>query len=106
MTKDLRKAIITRSWLKNAFNKKRTKQNWEKYKKQRNFVVKLLRRTKYEYFNKIIIKNLTDNKTFWKTIKPYFNNSNKSSNKKILSKNEEILTNPKSVASKYKSRYR
>ena len=98
MTRDLRKAIMTRSRLKNAFNKKRTKQSWEKYKKQRNFVVKLLRRTKYEYFNKIDIKNLADNKTFWKTIKPFFNNSNKNSNKIFLNENEEILSNPKSVA--------
>ena len=52
MTKALRKAIMTRSRLKNIYNKKRSYDNWDKYKKQRNFCVKLLRKTKQDYFNK------------------------------------------------------
>ena len=46
MTKALRKAIISRSKPKNIYNKKRSYDNWDKYKKQRNFCVKLLRKTK------------------------------------------------------------
>ena len=38
MTKALRKAIMTRSRLKNAYLKTRNSKNWENYKKQRNFV--------------------------------------------------------------------
>ena len=48
MTKALRKAIITRSRLGNIYNKKRSNDNWDKYKKQRNFCVKLLRKTKQD----------------------------------------------------------
>ena len=33
MTKALRKAIMTRSRLKNIYNKKRSYDNWDKYKK-------------------------------------------------------------------------
>ena len=43
MTKALQKAIMTCSRLKNIYNKKRSYNNWDKYKKQRNFCVKLLR---------------------------------------------------------------
>ena len=46
MTKSLRKAIMLRSKLKNNFNKQRSYENWGIYKKQRNIVFKLLRRTK------------------------------------------------------------
>ena len=46
MTKALRKAIMTRSRLKNIYNKKRSYDNWDKYKKQKNFYVTLLRKTK------------------------------------------------------------
>ena len=40
------KNVMHRSKLKNVYNKKRTNVNWANYKKQRNFCVTLLRRTK------------------------------------------------------------
>ena len=46
--------------------------NWKNYKKQRNFCVDLLGKTKTEYFKNLNIKDLSDNRKFWKTIKPYF----------------------------------
>ena len=71
MTKALRKAIMHRSKLKNIFHKTRAKEDWKKYKKQSNFCVNLLRNTKNNYFQKLNIKDLTDNKKFWKTVKPF-----------------------------------
>ena len=72
MTKVLRKAIMHRSKLKNIFHKTKAKEDWNNYKKQRNFCVNLLRNIKKEYFQKVYIKDLTDNKKFWKTIKTFF----------------------------------
>ena len=46
MTKTLRKASTHRSRLKKIFICKRNDTNWENYKKQRNFFVDLLRKTK------------------------------------------------------------
>ena len=46
MIKQLRKAIMRRSRLKNIYNKTRSPENWDNYKKQRNFCVDLLRKTK------------------------------------------------------------
>ena len=74
MTKSLRKAIVLRSRLKNNFNKKRSYENWDNFKKQRNFCVKLLRQTKVKYFSDINVKSICDNKKFWTTIKPFFSN--------------------------------
>ena len=51
MTKALQKAIMMRSRLKNIYNKKRFCNNWDKYKKHRNFCMKVLRKTKQDYFN-------------------------------------------------------
>ena len=70
MSKTLRKSVMVRSKLKNKYNKNRTEENWGSYKKQRNFCVNLLRKTKKDYFNDLNINNITDNKVFWKTIKP------------------------------------
>ena len=46
MTKPLRKAITHRSRLKSIFNKSRTPKTRDSYKKQRNFCVNVLRKTK------------------------------------------------------------
>ena len=66
MTKALRKTIMTRSRLKNAYLKTRNSKNWENYKKQRNFCTDLLKKTKSEYFRNLNIKELNNNKKFWK----------------------------------------
>ena len=54
MTKTLRNATMHRTRLKNIYICKRNDKNRENYKKQRNFCVDLLRKTKTEY-----TKNLT-----------------------------------------------
>ena len=99
MTKNLRKAIMFRSQLKNLYNKKRTQENWDNYKKQRNFCVNLLKKTKKEYFNKLNIKDLSSNKKFWKTIKPYFSNKGLNGNKFLLIENDNLISNEKDLAS-------
>ena len=73
MTKNLRKAIMHRSKFKNRFNKCRTYENWCNYKTQRNYCVNLLRKTKQQYYKNLNLNEVTDNRTFWQTIKPYFN---------------------------------
>ena len=98
MSKALRKAIMVRSKLKNKYNKNRTEENWDSYKKQRNFCVNLLRKTKKDYFNDLNIKNITDNKAFWKTIKPYFSNKGLNSSSLILSEKNKIVTNDQDIA--------
>ena len=37
-------------------------ENWDNYKKQRNFYVKLLRQTKEKYFSDINVKSISNNK--------------------------------------------
>ena len=98
MTKTLRKAIMTRSRLKNICNKKRSYDNWDKYKKQRNICVKLLRKTKQGYFNNIDIKSVIDIKKFWKTIRPYFSNKGLNSNKIFLSEKGRLIKDPAAIA--------
>ena len=58
MTKELRKAIMKRSQLKNTYNKNHNYVNWYLYKKQRNFCVSLLRKTKKNYFKNVKIQDI------------------------------------------------
>ena len=41
-------------------------------KKQRNLCVSLIRREKKNFLNNISTRDIADNKTFWKTVKPLF----------------------------------
>ena len=47
---------------------------------------------KREYFQNLNIKSINDNKTFWKTVKPFFSDKgNKDQRKIILDENNEII---------------
>ena len=72
------------SRLKNNFNKQRSDENWDNYKMQRNFNVKLLRQTKEKQFSDINVKSIFDNKKVWKTIKPFFSNKGLNTNNMML----------------------
>ena len=98
MTKELRKEIMNRSRLKRIYNKNKRYQDWENYKNQRNLCYSLLRRTKKQYFNNINLKDISDNKKFWKCVTPYFSEKGSASTKLMLIENEEILTNESMVA--------
>ena len=44
------------------------------YKRQINFCVKLLGKSKKDFYNNLSVKRITDNRKFWQTIKPNYNN--------------------------------
>ena len=72
MNKNLKKEIMNRSRLKNKFLKHSSEENRLAYNKQRNLCTSILRKEKRNYFETLDTSKVTDNKTFWKTIKPMF----------------------------------
>ena len=50
----------------------RNYENWYLYKKQSNFRLSLLRKTKRNYFKNMKMQEIVDDKKFWKIIWPYF----------------------------------
>ena len=72
ITKQGWKAIMTRSRLPNEFLKIKSQEYKQVYNKQRNLCVTMIRKTKKYYFNDPNVRNITDNKQFWKTVKPFF----------------------------------
>ena len=65
MNKNLRKAIMTRSRLKNLYNKTPNVENEVNYKKQRNYCVNLLKKSRKRYYHNIDIRRVTDSRKFW-----------------------------------------
>ena len=72
ITKKLSKEIMIRTRLRNKFFKTKKETDREKYNKQRNYCVSLIRKEKNNYFSNINTRDITDNKRFWKTVKPLF----------------------------------
>ena len=78
MAEELQREIMLRSKLKDKFNKERYHISWCNYKRQRNRCLSILRKAKKEYCNSLNTNQVSDNKLFWKTVKPFF--SGKGSN--------------------------
>ena len=70
MSKTLRKAIMKWSKLRirNTFNKNRSFENWQNYKRYRNICSNILKSTKKTFFANLNINEITDNRKFWKTV--------------------------------------
>ena len=103
MTKELRKAIMQRSKLRNKLNKFRTPEANSAYKKQRNICTSLLRKTKRNYFENLDPSAISDNKKFWKTIKPLFSDKVVTTSKITLCENDEVHDNDAQVAEDFGS---
>ena len=61
---------MKRSRLRNIYLKNRSDYDKREYNKQRSYCVSLLRKTKTNYCVNLNEKDLTDNKQFWRTVKP------------------------------------
>ena len=72
IAKEYSKAIMKRSKLRNNCLKNKSDANRMLYKKQRNYCVSLLRNSKTNYYANLDDKKQSDNKLFWKVIKPSF----------------------------------
>ena len=83
INKTILKAIMNQSQLKNKFLKTRSNEDKKAYNTQRNYCLTLVTKAKKDYYNNLDHENVTDNKTFWKSIKPLFSEKSSTHNKII-----------------------
>ena len=92
MTKNVHKAIMKRSILRNKFLSDRTEMSRREYKKQQNFCVNLLKRAKIDHFANLDINSISDDKQFWQIVKPLFSNKVKGKTTiKLVEKDEWLM---------------
>ena len=91
LKKNVSKVIMTRSKLGNKILTNRAEENMSLYFKQRNYCVSFLRKAKKVYHSNLDEKNVTDNRSFWKTIKPLLFDKLTNKKKTNLSENREML---------------
>ena len=102
---------MKRSRLRNKVLNTKSDIDRKAYNKQRNLCVSLIRSEKKNFFSNINTSDITDNKTFWKTVKPFFTDKIKTKpkitliEKKIVSQegqeeivSEKIITEDQAVA--------
>ena len=92
MNKILQKVIMNRSRLLNRYRKEKTEATRSTYKRQRNFCVKLSRKTKKEFYNNLNVKYITENKLFWKTVKPSFTDKTLKDERITLVENNKVVS--------------
>ena len=106
MTRNLRKAIMTRSKLEKRFYKTKSMDDGIAYKRQKNFVSRLYKKERANFYKSIYPKILTDNRNFWKNIKPYFNEKGPNSRKITLVSGNNIISEDTEVAAKFNTFFR
>ena len=98
VTKALRKAIMRRSKLEKIYFKKQTNELLKAYKKQKNYCSKLYKKERKKFFDNLNTSVVSDNKTFWKVIKPFFTNKSTFGRNIKLIEKEEILKDDTEIA--------
>ena len=79
-------------------DKYKTSESRDKYKRQRNYCVGLLRQVKQNYYENLNVKVISDNKIFWKNIKPLFSDKNPTNSKITLIEDKEIVSDNRKCA--------
>ena len=97
MNGELRKAINVRDAFKRRYYKCKNQANWERYRYQRNLVVKLRRKSLNRY-TKEKCTGQAGTKSFWKTVKPLISDKTISNDcDVILFENENVVNDAASV---------
>ena len=74
MNRELSKAIMNRSRVKNRYLKWPSRENFLNYSKAKQVCNKLAKSTKVDYFKKVTDNNgksFVNSKSFWNTVKPF-----------------------------------
>ena len=103
MNKSVQKAIMVRTQLLNKFRKENPFINKLAYKRQRTFCTKLIKKTKRNFYYNLNVNKITDNKSFWKTVKPSFTEKTLKDEKIVLVENDTTFSKENEVAEIFRS---
>ena len=96
---------MTRTRLLNKYRKDNNAGNLFAYKRQRNFSIKLLRKSKKNFCNNLNVKRITDNRKFWQTIKPNCTDKTLKDETITLVEGDKAITEEKNVIKTFKDHF-
>ena len=88
---------MTRTRIRNRYLRNPSVTNKNGYKRYRNFCVGLFRKEKRRFYENIDTNKITDNRIFWKTVKPLFSEKHILNKKISLVENNDIVSNDADV---------
>ena len=97
------KSYNDRSRLRSKFLNAKSQECKQAYNKQRNFCVTMVRKAKRNFYNNLNIRNITDNKQFWKTVKPRFLNTFGDNERIKLIEGEKVVSEDREVTKTFQS---
>ena len=90
---------MNRTKLRNKFLRSRSTEDRSAYNQQRNFCLTLVKKGKKDYYNHLDHKKVTNNKSFWRTVKLLFSDKNSSFSKTTLIEKELLLNDDEKISS-------
>ena len=98
VTKQMRKAIMKRSYLENRCYKYKSQADIRAYKKQKNYCNRLYKRERRNFYANLNLNNITDNRKFWDITKPLFSNKGGGKGNIVLVDKDKIISDDTEVA--------
>ena len=88
----IQRAVMVRSKLRKIFFKSRSKSDKKAYNKQINKCVSSLRKTKKANYSNLNVKDMVDNKKYWKTVNRFLSDKSNNFENISLIENGNLLT--------------
>ena len=99
MNKDITKAIMKRTRLRNNYQNNKCDANKKACNAQRNSCVSLVRKAKLNYFDRLD-HEVSDKKTFWKNVKPFFADKKVNHHRILLVEENETISENDEISEK------
>ena len=89
--------MMKRSQLKTKYFKTNAIESLRLYKKQKDFYSKLYKKETKKYYSCLTLNKVTDNKMFWKTVKPFLSDKATNIKKNTLVDNDKVISDDKQL---------
>ena len=91
MNNVLNHAVMLRTRLRNKYLRNKNEASKKAYNRQRNYCVSLFRKERRKYYENLNVKCITDNKKFWRTVKPFFSDKKSPVSSIMLKEKDAII---------------
>ena len=89
---------MKRSSLEHKYYKTPSNDNNKAYRKQKKICSRLNKKERKKYYANLDIRNITDNKKFWKTVKPLFSEKAQNVQKITIVKDRNLISKDEDVS--------
>jgi hypothetical protein len=95
----------SRKFKNSCVHKHRRPEDFDRFRKHRNYVDRLYKRERRDYFNRLKKNDIEDIKCFWKTVKPLLSEKGNVKNEIKIVKDNVIIDDNKAVAEEFNSKF-